>query len=142
MRLLVLSLVLITTSCVQAATDLGWNNFYLNCFNEAGEPRKTFYIDQGRKQISELDETGVLYLVCDSCETLINDSHIKWTTLRENGVTDITSIDRRTGIYFSHTIDPNAMPVEIGDVSIPAELMSRGISLKCQAGGGPPERKF
>lgn len=142
MRFIALPMALIATSCGQAATDFGLNDFYLNCYNETGSPVKTFYIDEGRKKISELDESGELYLVCDGCETILSQSVIKWTIDMEDGRKDITTIDRRTGKYYSETTDPNAPPVYVGNVAVPADVMSFGMSLNCQRANGPPEAKF
>ena len=134
-------MALVATSCGQAATDFGFNDFYLNCYNEMGSPIKTFYIDEGRKQVLELDLSGELYRVCDGCETILSQSVIKWTINMDDGRKDITTIDRRSGKYFSQVTDPNAQPVYIGNVAVPAELMS-GMSLTCQRADGPPEAKF
>lgn len=141
MRLLVLPMALIATSCGQAATDFGLNDFYLNCYNDMGSPIKTFYIDEGRKQVSELDLSGELYRVCDGCETILSQSVIKWTINVDNGRKHITTIDRRTGKYFSYIADPNGQKEYIGNVAVPTELVS-GTSLTCQRADGPPEAKF
>jgi hypothetical protein len=143
MRLIALSCILITSACGQAATDFGFNDFYLNCHDDHGDVQATYYVDEGRHQVSRLDQDGQFILVCNGeCDAVHSDTTLKWTVIDVDGRQHTTHIDRRTGKLESYSTNPNASPVMMGGVTVPADLLGHTAVLSCERADGPAEAKF
>lgn len=143
MRLAMLPLLLMISACGQAATDFGFNDFYLNCEDSSGNTREIFYVDEGRRQVSRLEEDGQLYLVCGvDCENIHSDTTLKWTTTYADGSWKTTNIDRLSGKLQTYGGNPNAAPIDMGGVAVPADLLGQVTVLNCTPSDSPPAPKF